>query len=150
MEMAGAGSKAKAAVLPHPVARRRRRQPSRRRYRVEFSLDQEEFAELCAAAGAAGLALGAYAARATLGATRGSGGKGGGGSGGPLLRDALTALVRCEGQLRKIGVNLNQAVARLNATGRGGGDLVPYAAAITRIADRLEEWARQVRRAAIR
>jgi len=65
------------------------------------------------------------------------------------LRDALTALVRCEGQLRKIGVNLNQAVARLNATGRGGGDLVPYAAAITEIADRLEGWARQVRRAAI-
>jgi hypothetical protein len=113
---------------------------------VEFSLDQEEFAELCAAAGAAGLALGAYAARASLGAARG----GGGGGGRPLLRDALTVLVRCEGQLRKIGVNLNQAVARLNATGQGGGDLVPYAAAITRIADRLEEWARQVRRAAIR
>src|SRR5262245_711793 len=141
MEMAGADSTAKAAILPHPVARRRQRQPSRRRYRVEFSLDEEEFAELCAAAGPAGLARGAYAARATLGAARG-----GGGSGGPLLRDALTALVRCEGQLRKIGVNLNQAVARLNATGQGGGDLVPYAVGITRIADRLEVWARQVRR----
>jgi len=146
MEMAGAGSEAAAVVLPRPVARRRRRQPSRRRYRVEFSLGEEEFAELCAAAGAAGLALGAYAARASLGAARG----GDGGGGGPLLRDALTALVRCEGQVRKIGVNLNQAVARLNATGQGGGDLVPYAAAIIRIADRLEEWARQVRRAAIR
>jgi hypothetical protein len=150
MEMADAGSKAKAAVLPRPVARRRRRQPSRRRYRVEFSLGEEEYAELCVAVEAAGLALGAYAARATLGAARGSGGDGGGGSGGPLLRDALTALVRCEGQLRKVGVDFNQAVARLNATGRGGGNLVPYAAAITRIADHLEEWARQVRRAAIR
>ena len=58
-----------------------------------------------------------------------------------MLRDALTALVRCEGQLRKIRVNLNQAVARLNSTGQGDGDLVPYAAAITRAADRLEEWA---------
>jgi hypothetical protein len=67
-----------------------------------------------------------------------------------LLRDTLTALLRCEGQLRKNGVNLNQAIARLNATGRGGGDLVLYAEAITRIADRLEEWARQVRRAALR
>ena len=145
MEMAGAGEAATVAA-PRPVARRRRRQPSRRRYRVEFSLDQDEFTELCAAAEAARLALGAYAARATLGAARGNGG----GGGGPLLRDALTALVRCEGQLRKIGINLNQAVARLNATGRGGGDLVPYAATITRIADRLEEQARQVRRAAVR
>ncbi len=143
--MAGAGSEAAAVVLARPVARRRRRQPSRRRYRVEFSLGEEEFAELCAAAGAAGLALGAYAARASLGTARG-----GGGGGGPLLRDALTALVRCEGQVRKIGVNVNQAVARLNATGRGGGELVPYAAAITRIGDHLEEAARQVRRAAVR
>jgi hypothetical protein len=145
MEMAGADGEAATVAVPRPVARRRRRQPSRRQYRVEFSLDQEKFAELCAAAEAARLALGAYAARATLGAARGNGG-----GGGPLLRDALIALVRCDGQLRKIDVNLNQAVARLNATGQGGGDLVPYAAAITRIADRLEEWARQVRRAAIR
>ena len=144
--MAGAGGEAATVAVPRPVARRRRRQPSRRRYRVEFSLDQEEFAELCVAAGAARLALGAYAARATLGAARG----GGGGGGGPLLRDALSALVRCEAQLRKIGVNLNQAVARLNATGQGGRELEPYAAAITRMADRLEEWARQVRRAALR
>ena len=143
MEMADGGGETAVAVAPRPVARCRRRQPSRRRCRVEFGVGEEEFAELCVAAGAAGLALGAYAARATLGAARG------GGSGGPLLRDALTALVRCEGQLRKIGVNLNQAVARLNAAGRGGGDLVPYAAAITGIADRLEGWAPQVRRAAI-
>jgi len=149
MEMAGAGSQAAAVAAPRAAAHRRRRQPSRRRYRVEFSLGEEEFAELHAAAGAAGLALGAYAARATLGAARGRSEQGGW-SGGPLLRDALTALVRCEGQLRKIGVNLNQAVARLNATGQGGGDVVPYAAAITRIADRLEGWARQVGRAAIR
>lgn len=145
--MADADSQAAAVAVPRPAAHRRRRQPSRRRYRVEFSLGEEEFAELCAAAGTAGLALGAYAARAALDAAGGSGGES---SGGPLLRDALTALLRCEGQLRKNGVNLNQAIVKLNEAGRGGRDLLPYAVAITRIADRLEEWARHVHRAALR
>ncbi len=126
--------------------RRRRRQPSARRHRVEFSLTDEEFAALCEAAGRAGLARGAYAARATLGAVRG----GGGGGGGPLLRDAMTALARCEAQVRKIGTNLNQAVAKLNATGQADGSLARYAAASIRIAGRLAEAAEQVRRAALR
>ena len=138
--MAGAGSEAGAVVL---VARRRRRQRSRRRYRVEFSCDQEEYAELREAAGAAGLALGAYAAAATLGAARG-----GGGGGGPLLRDALAWLVRCEEQVRKVGGELNRAVAKLNATGQADGNLALYAAAAIRSAGRLEEAAGQVRRAA--
>ena len=142
--MAGAGSEAGAVVL---VARRRRRQRSRRQYRVEFSLGAEEFAELREAAGAAGLALGAYAAAATLGAARG-GGRDGGDSGGLLLRDVLAGLVRCEEQVRKIGGDLNRAVAKLNATGQADANLALYAAAAIRSAERLEEAAGQVLRAA--
>jgi hypothetical protein len=46
-------------------ARRRARQVVRRRRRVEFSLSEEEYARVRAAARDAGLANGAYAARAT-------------------------------------------------------------------------------------
>jgi hypothetical protein len=55
---------------------------------------------------------------------------------GQLLREALAELVRCAGQVRKIGTNLNQAVAKLNATGQSDRDLV--------------DAAEQVRKAAIR
>jgi hypothetical protein len=43
-------------------------------------------------------------------------------------------------------VNLNQAVARLNATGQRSGDLLPYAVACLRRADRLDEAAEVIRR----
>jgi hypothetical protein len=68
---------------------------------VEFSLDDAEFAALCEAAGRAGLSRGAYAARAAAGAAAGRPG------GGQLLREALAEMVRCAGQVRKIGTNLN-------------------------------------------
>ena len=41
------------------------------------------------------------------------------------------------GLVRRIGVNLSQAVANLNATGQGPGDLLPYAAESVRWADRI-------------
>jgi hypothetical protein len=44
------------------------------------------------------------------------------------LRDVLSELVRVAGLVRHIGVILNQAVARLNATGQRSADLLPYAA----------------------
>ena len=37
------------------------------------------------------------------------------------LREALGELIRAAGLVRRIGVNLNQAVARLNATGQRSG-----------------------------
>jgi hypothetical protein len=142
--MADAGSEAAVAVVPRPAAGRRNRQPSRRRHRVEFSLDDAEFAALCEAAGRAGLSRGAYAARAAAGAAVGRQGDR------QLLREALAELVRCAGQVRKIGGNLNQAVAKLNATGQSDRDLVPYAAASIRIAGHLDDAAEQVRKAAVR
>jgi len=126
-----------------PAARRRRRprQPRPRLRTVRFALSDEELAELDAAAGQAGLACGAYAARAALSAARGAGP----GAGSELLRDALSELIRAAGQVRRIGVNLNQAVARLHATGQPAGDLPACAAESVRRARHLDEVAERVR-----
>ena len=103
-------------------AGRRSRQPTPRLHLVKFFLTDEELAELSDAASRAGLAKGAFAAEAALAVARGSAEPVG-----SLLRDALIELMRATGLVRRIGVNLNQAVARLNATGQRGGDLGPTA-----------------------
>ncbi len=122
-------------------AGRRSRQPAGRVRRVEFTLTDEEFADLDAAASRAGLARGAYAAQAALASARGDAGQ----AGAPL-REALAELIRSAGLVRRIGVNLNQAVAKLNATGQRSGDLVPYAAESARRARRLDSVADELRK----
>ena len=121
---------------------RRPRQGSKRPYRVEFSLTGEEFGLLDAAAERAGRARGAYAAEAALAAARG-----GAGAAGTPLAELLRELIRASGLVRRIGVNLNQAVARLNATGQRSGDLLPYAAESLRRAEHLDAVAEEVRKA---
>src|ERR1017187_9434338 len=109
----------------HPAARpagRRSRQAAKRQRRVEFALTDEEFTELDAAA-RVGLARGAYAAQAALASARGEISRVG-----VPVREALAEVIRCAGLVRRAGVNLNQAVAKLNATGQRSGDLLPYAA----------------------
>jgi hypothetical protein len=91
---------------------------------VEFSLTGEEF-ELPEAA--AGWVRGAYAAEAAV-------------------RELLRELIRASGLVCRIGVNLNQAVAKLNATGQRSGDLLPYAAESLRRAKRLDAVAEEVRK----
>jgi hypothetical protein len=119
---------------------RRPRQLAKRCRRVEFSLTDEEFDDLGAAAAQAGLARGAYAAEAALAVARGvtcqvdS-----------SFREALGEFIRAAGLVRRIGVNLNQAVAKLNATGQHSGDLLPYAAACLRRAERLDAAAEEIR-----
>jgi hypothetical protein len=108
---------------------------------VEFSLTEAEYADMRAASARAGLAVGAYAAEAALAVARGVTSP----ADAPL-REALGEFVRAAGLVRRIGVNLNQAVARLNATGQRSGDLLPYAAACLRRADRLDEAAEVIRR----
>jgi short subunit dehydrogenase-like uncharacterized protein len=54
--------------------------------------------------------------------------------------------MRAAGLVRRIGVNLNQAVARLNSTGQRGGDLTPAAEMCSRVIRRLDDAAEQVRR----
>jgi hypothetical protein len=98
---------------------------------VEFTLTDREFAELDTAAGLAGLSRGAYAAQAALVVARG----GANGAGVPM-REALVELMAAAGLARRIGTNLNQAVARLNATGQRGEDLLPAAQFCARVMHR--------------
>ena len=123
-----------------PRSRRWSRQAASRVHSVRFGLTEEEFEEVGAAATHAGLAKGAYAAQATLAAR---------GMISPAdspLRQALAELIRAAGLVRRIGVNLNQAVAKLNATGQRSADLLPYAAESLRRAERLDAAAETMRR----
>jgi hypothetical protein len=122
-------------------AGRRSRLAGRRRRRVEFSLTDEEFGELYTAATRAGLARGAYAAEATLSVARGVTSP----ADSPF-REALGEFVRAAGLVRRIGVNLNQAVAKLNATGQNSGELLPYAAESIHRAEQLDAAAEEIRK----
>jgi hypothetical protein len=113
--------------------RRRTRHQERRSRTVRFALTDQEYAEVSAAARQAGLARGAYAAEATLAVARGTVT-----TSDVPLRDAFYALDRAALLVRRIGVNLNQAVAKLNATGQLSGDLPRYAEESIRRAARLE------------
>ena len=62
------------------------------------------------------------------------------------LREALVELMSAAGLVRRVGTNLNQAVARLNATGQRGEDLLPAAQFCVRVIRRLDEAADHVRR----
>ena len=122
-------------------AGRRSRQPARRPRRVEFSLTEAEYADLQGASARAGLAVGAYSAEAALAVARGVTS-----AADSPLREALGEFIRAAGLVRRIAVNLNQAVARLHATGQRSGDLLPYAVACLRRAERLDAAAEEIRR----
>lgn len=124
------------------VRRRRSRQGVARPRTVQFSLSEEEFGEVSEAAARSGLALGAFAAEAALATARGTQAR----VWSPL-RATLAELMAAAGLVRRrAGTNLNQAVARLNATGERGEDLVPAVEFCTRVIRRLDEAAEQVRR----
>src|SRR5262245_61352265 len=86
------------------MQRRRSRQASPRPRTVQFSLSEEEFAEVSEAAAKSGLALGAFAAEATLATARGIQAR----VWSPL-RGALAELMAAAGLVRRVGTNLNQA-----------------------------------------
>ena len=85
----------------------------------------------------------AYAAQAALAAAA----NGGPISGQEPLAQALIELMRAAGLVRRIGTNINQAVAKLNATGQPAGDLPGYAAETIRRADHIDQVADAVRKA---
>jgi hypothetical protein len=120
---------------------RRSRQQGRRCHRVEFSLTADEFAALQDAAGRAGLARGAYAAQVVLGHVNGN-------DAGPQApgREALRELVRAAALAHKIGVLLNQAVAKLNATGQRPGELDECARICLRRVANMDAAAEEVRK----
>ena len=108
---------------------------------IRFDLSEREFGEIQAAAEQAGLAKGAFVAQAALAVAR---------SGGlpPDCphRQALSEFIRAAGLVRRIGVNLNQAVAKLNATGQRSVDLLPYAAESVRRIQLLDQAAEELRK----
>jgi hypothetical protein len=122
-------------------AGRRTREAARRARRVEFTLTDQEFAVVDAAAARTGLSRGAFAAQATLASARGTAG-----AGGDPFRGVLAELIRAAGLVRRAGVNLNQAVAKLNATGQRSGELGAWAAESLRRARHLDAVADEVRR----
>ena len=61
--------------------------------------------------------------------------------------ELLRELIRASGLVRRIGVNLNQAVTKLNATGQRPDDLLRYAAESRRRVERLDSVAEEVRKA---
>jgi len=123
---------------PH---RRRARQEMKRSCTIRFDLSEREFGEIRAAAEQAGLAKGAFVAQAALAVARG-----GGLPPESPHRQALGEFIRAAGLVRRIGVNLNQAVAKLNATGQRSGDLLPYAAESIRRAQLLDQVAEELRK----
>lgn len=119
---------------------RRPREQMKRERTVRLALTDAEYEAISTAAAEAGLARGAYAARAVLAAARGSAGPAD-----EPLRLLLRELIQAAGLVRRIGVNLNQSVAKLNATGQPSGDLIPYARESLRRADHLDQVAELVR-----
>jgi hypothetical protein len=127
--------------MAETVRRRRSQQPGSRPRRVQFVADEGELEEVSVAASRAGLARGAFAAEAALASARGTAAR----TSSPL-REVLVELMSASGLVRRAGTNLNQAVARLNATGQRGDDLIPATQFCLRVIRRLDEAAEHVRR----
>lgn len=108
---------------------------------MRFDLSEAEYGELVVAAEQVGLARGAFAARATLAVARGDRSPRSVGE----VRELLGEVMRAATLVQRIGVNLNQAVAKLNATGEQPGSLVPIAEHCARSVDRLDQVAERVR-----
>jgi hypothetical protein len=106
---------------------------------VRIALSEQEYAVLAAGAANEGLALGAFAAQASLAAAQGRVI-----AECAVLREALAAVLFAAGQVQRVGVNLNQAVAALHS-----GELVEqlrwYAQTAARSIDRLDELAQELR-----
>jgi hypothetical protein len=128
---------------PGGQGRRRARQPVPRTRTVEFTLNDQEYALLAEAARQAGMARRAYVATVVLdGAANGTTT-----SGQDPLELILIELMRAAGLVRRITTNLNQAAAKLTATGQPAGELPRWAAESTRHADHIDAVADAVRKA---
>lgn len=122
-------------------ARRRRRVGERRPRQVVVRLSENERAVLATAAGERGLAVGAFCAQAAVAVARNQVE--------PLPtvpREVLQQLLDCHRQVRRFGVLVNQAVAKLNATGAEPAALVPAVDRYLQSLDELDDTARAVRR----
>ena len=124
---------------PSVGAGRRSRESERRRHKITVRLSEAELATLIAAAGRAGLALGAYIVRAGVDAAEHRAA--------PIAevqREALLELIRAVELAYRVGVNLEQVVARLNATGEPGPDLGLAVADCMQVVHRIDEAAQAI------
>ncbi len=126
-----------------PARSRRSRQLAPRGNTIRFGLSDPEFTEVEDAAARAGQARGAFAAEAVLAAARGEITV----AAGDLLRDLLAEIIHAAGLYRRAGTNLNQAVARLHATGQPSAALGLYAEESIRLGRHLDAVAEQIRNA---
>lgn len=126
-------------------ADRRPRGQEPRDHVVKVKLSAAERASLSAAAERVGMALAAYIGQAAMDAAEHRAVPVS-----ELQRQMLTELIRVAGLVRRAGVNLNQAVARLNATGQPGGDLKPSAAYCMRVVRQVNEAAELIHRRGLR
>ncbi len=117
------GGSRKAAPLSGSSGKGRGRRPREqkpREYVVKVKLSAAEKASMSAAAERAGLAVAAYLGQAGLDAAEHRAVPV------PVMQqEMLRELALARGMVRRIGTNLNQAVAQLNATGQPGPDLGP-------------------------
>ena len=128
---------------PGGQGRRRARQPVPRTRTVEFTLNDQEYALLVETARRAGMARRAYVATVVLdGAANGTTP-----SGQDPLELILIELMHAAGLVCRITTNLNQAIAKLTATGQPAGDLPRWAAESKRYANHIDAVADAVRQA---
>jgi hypothetical protein len=125
---------------PRIQHRRIRHQGMSRTCRISISVTQAEQQELEQAARSEALTPSAYVAEKALAAARRTVPK----TTAPL-REALTELARATAQIQKVGTNLNQAVAALNATGQPPGNLIQYARYATSIVEKIDQIVLRIR-----
>jgi hypothetical protein len=128
---------------PGGQGRRRPRQPVPRTRTVEFTLNAQEYALLVEAARQAGMARRAYVAQTVMAAAA----NGTTASDQDPLELILIELMRAAGLVRRITTNLNQAIAKLTATGQPAGELPRWAAESGRRANHIDAVADEVRQA---
>jgi Mobilization protein NikA len=128
-------------VSPCPAGRRRGRGGQLRGHKVTVRLSDGELAAIAAAADRTGLALAAYISTAAIDAAEHRAAPVS-----EIEREALAELIRAAGLMRRAGVNLNQAVARLHSTGQPGPDLGPAAEYCLRVAHRVDDAATGISR----
>jgi hypothetical protein len=120
---------------------RRRRVAGGRTRGVRVPMSEEEYAEVTGAAGLLKMAVSAYVGQAAVAAARGVS---------PPqwspLRDLMRLLVYATSQVRRAGINLNQAVAALHTTGQPTGALQEQADAAHRSVRQLDQLAEHIRR----
>lgn len=126
---------------PGNGAGRRARGQVPRAHCVTIRLSDDEQAILKEAAARAGLGLRAYISQAAVDTAQLRAVPA------PVLqRQLVQELVRASGLVRRAGGNLNQAVAKLNATGQPGPDLGPAAAYCVRVVAHVDQAALLVMR----